>query len=156
MITTEKINLDKKLFFKILVTNSFKKRIWMFLILWLISIFIISKETKSAFDIYILVISIALPLYYILWFWRFSHSDENRIFFLERYYTINEEEFIGYLNDGNHNTLKNEYFIRYLKLYNSYLLYISKSQFIYIPETSFKNSNDLNWFKNNILSKIKN
>jgi len=126
----------------------------MLILPWVFAIRKLFKNHLNTFDIYVIAISIILPIYCVIHFWRFSYSKENEIFFLERYYTINEEEFVGYLNDGNHNVIKNNYFIKYYEVYNSYLLYISKNQMIYIPKNSFKSTEDLNWFSEKILSKI--
>jgi len=156
MITTNKIKLSNSTLFKILLTNSLKKYFWLIILLWIISIRNIFKDHLNPFDIYVIVVAFLFPIYYVIHFWRFSFSKENKIFFLERYYTIDEEEFVGYLNDGNHNSIKNNYFIKFLENKNSYLLYISKSQFIYIPKGSFKSMEDQNWFLENIILKIKN
>jgi len=154
MITTKKIKLSSSILFKISLTNNAKKYYWMLILLWFFAIRNLFKNHLNTFDIYVIAISIILPIYCVIHFWRFSYSKENEIFFLERYYTINEEEFVGYLNDGNHNVIKNNYFIKYYEVYNSYLLYISKNQMIYIPKNSFKSTEDLNWFSEKILSKI--
>jgi hypothetical protein len=154
MITTKKIQFTNKSYFKILLQINLKKYFWLFVLLWFFALINIFKSELNYFDIYIIIFSVAFPIYFFLWYWRFANTKENKIFFLERYYNIDNDKIIGFLNDGTENTIKKEHFIKFLELKESYLIYISKVQFLYFPKNAFQTVEDENWFKVTILEPI--
>lgn len=87
-------------------------------------------------------------------FWRFSHSKENKIFLVRRELTISNELIEDSLEDGTVYPMKIDHFIRHEKIKENYLLFVSKSNFLILPESAFKTEEDLKWFKINFLQNI--
>ncbi len=86
---------------------------------------------------------------------RYAYSKENKVFLLGRYYEIDSDMITGIMEDGTSQPLKTEHFIKIIKTSKYYLLYIAKSQFIYLPVDAFSNNTDIEWFENEIIKKIK-
>ena len=99
--------------------------------------------------------AILYPVIFIIQFWLFATSKENKIFLLERHYSIYEDKIVGTLSDGTDNIIKLEHLIKSIQTKRYFLLYISKNQFIYIPNDSFKNDKDKEWFIMKIIMNIK-
>ncbi|MBE8725214.1 YcxB family protein [Flavobacterium hungaricum] len=154
MIATKKFNLTKKEYFSIIVRVLIKQRWWWFAFMWLVTIFILLKDEKDSFDIFLIGFSILYPLIILLQYWRFTNSNENKSFFEERQYQISSDKIITYLGsaDGRAGI---DNFIKTLELKDVYLLYLSKTQSVYFPKRIFETVEDENWFRNEIFLKIK-
>ena len=155
MITTEKFQLTKKSFFKTLLLAHLKRRWWFFLFIWALAFLFSLDGRNDAFEHFYIYFAILYPIYFLYTYWRFANSKDNRLFLLERYYEIYEDRFVGYLSDETQNTLKCEHFIKKVALNTIYLFYISRHQFVFIPKEAFKSKEDEDWFRQNIVSKIK-
>ena len=146
MITTTNIKLIPNEFFKILLKVYFKKRWWYLLLLLLLSIFLLFEKSTGDFRYFFLGFSILYPLLIILQYWRYTNSTDNKIFFLEKHYDIDENQIVAHVSDGSDNTLKREHFVKVIEFKTCYLLYISKAQFVCLPKAAFKTEEDLTWF----------
>ncbi|MGL2963673.1 YcxB family protein [Flavobacterium sp. RSB2_4_14] len=155
MIKTNKIQLTTNTLFSTLLRVYFKKRWW--LILWMMIFgILVSTSSKRGFnEIFIMVVSFAYPFLIVLQYWRFAKSKDNKIFLLEKEYEIQDNKIIATLSDGTTNTIMTEHFVKVIKLKTAYLLYLSKTQFIYIPKDAFKSEAEKSWFEQEIINKIK-
>ena len=95
------------------------------------------------------------PVIIVFQYWRFSNSKANKVFFLERNYEIYDDKIVGNLSDGTSNEILITHFIKVIRLKKCFLLYLSKNQFLYFPQDSFKSRSDKNWFEQKIVSQIK-
>lgn len=154
MITTEKIQLTSLDLFKILLITYFKKKWWLFLLIWAMGASLFLDSRNDSFADFFVVFAISYPIYFLIFYWRYANSKDNKIFLLERYYGISEDKIVGILDDGTESPIKLEHFIKVVELKKFYLLYISKSQFIYIPKDSFKSESDKEWFVKEIVKRI--
>jgi hypothetical protein len=116
MITTEKIQLTSTEFFKILLYTSFKKRWWLFILIWLIGLYSLCKENRDSFDIFFIFFAIFYPIALVIQYWRFANSKDNKLFLLERYYNIFEDKIVGILSDGTESPIKLEHFIKVIQM----------------------------------------
>jgi hypothetical protein len=154
MIKTKSIKLTPKSYFKVLISNYFLLRWWLYLFIWLVTVFLIFVKFDY-FTVFMIVFSIIYPLMLVFTYWRYANSKDNKIAFIERYYEIDEEKMTAYLEDGTINPFKFSYIIKIRKRKEYWLLYISKSQFIYLPLSSFASENDFDRFKTYFSSLIK-
>jgi hypothetical protein len=154
MITTNKVQFTNKSYFKILLQINAKKYAWFLILAWGLALTNLFKDVLGDFDIFYIIFSIVFPIYFIFYYWRFANSKENKIFFLERYYTIDENKIVGFLSDGTESIIKSEHFIKFLEVKESFLIYISKNQFLYFPKNAFKTIEDEKYFRKTILEPL--
>ena len=155
MITTGKIKLTSNYYFKILLLIILKKKWWWLILIAVLGLFMLSEDNRDSRDLFFTIYIIVLPIYLIINAWRFANSKDNKLFLIERYFNIYEDKIVGILDDGSESSIKLENFIKVLEFKEFYLLYISKTQYIYIPKSSFKSLQDKEWFNNEIVLKIK-
>ncbi len=155
MITTNNIKLTSKKIFEILMMTYLKRRWWLFAWIWGLAIIILLKDNKESLDVFLIIFTIVFPFVLVIQYWRFAYSNQNKLFLLGRYYEIENDIITGIMEDGTSQPIKTEHFIKVITSSKYYLMYIAKSQFIYVPFESFKNSSDKDWFENEIIKKIK-
>jgi hypothetical protein len=155
MIKTDKFSLTNLDYFKILITTYLKKRWWMISLMLLFGLFFIFKQNKDSFEYFLLFFAFFYPIILLIQYWRYANSKENKLFLIERFFEISEDSITGILTDGSKSIVKLDNIIKVTTLKKYYLLYISKSQFIYIPKNSFMNQQDQEWFTNEIIKKLK-
>jgi hypothetical protein len=152
MITTKKIKLTRKEFFLILIQRHVKKQWWLFAGIWILAIIFLQNEVYAKFFI---AFAIIIPIITIIEFWRHVVSKKNQFFLLERYYEIDGEKINTIIDRDSYSPIKLEHFIKVDLIRNTYLLFVSKNMFAYIPINSFKSDLDKQWFENEIIKKIK-
>lgn len=155
MITTKNFQLTPKEFFLTLIKVYLKKRWWYFPLIWTFAVIFSLNDGVDSFAQFYVLFSIIYPIVLLYKYWAYANSKDNKIFLIERYFDIYEDRLVGFLSDGTENTIKTEHFIKLIDLENMYLLYIAKTQFIFIPKDSFKKEQDKEWFEKNIVAKIK-
>lgn len=159
-IQTNTFGINRNEYFWILIRNYFQKRLWFyaliygFMILVTISIFILNLQIRLSYIVF-MVYAILMPLYYLFWFWRHTRCKENAIFYRERALTISEDFLEATLDDGSIDKIRWPNILYYKKVKSGFLLYISKQQFIYIPNLIFRSNHDFNEFEAFIVTKLK-
>jgi len=154
MIKTNKIKLTPNTVFTTLLKIYWRKRWWFIILMLLMGMLVFTTGQGDANSVFIISFSILYPLLIVFQYWRFANSKENKSYLIEREYEIFNDRIIAILSDGTSSTILTEHFVKYVKLKNDYLLYLSKIQFIYVPNEAFKTESDRSWFKENIISKI--
>ena len=155
MIKTKRVKLTPKEFFNILITRYIKKRWWLLAWIWALAVVMLLKENYESFDYFFFGMAIVYPIILIWQFWRYVNSKDNKLLLLERHYEIDSDKINGIIDEETYSPIKLEYFIKIELIRKTYLLYVAKNQFIYIPIDSFESEKDLEWFKNEIIKKIK-
>ncbi|MCB0402144.1 MAG: YcxB family protein [Flavobacteriales bacterium] len=156
MISTNPITLNSKEFFQILITVYFRKRWWFLSLLLLLAVFyLFTSINLGSFRYFFITFSVVYPLLIIYQYWAFANSSKNKIFFLEKHYDIDTETLTGHVADGTQSTIKISHFVNVVTLKHCYLLYLSKSQFTYIPFASFKTPEDRIWFEEEVVGQLK-
>ena len=155
MITTQKIKLTSKELFIILIIRYIKKRWWLLAWIWILAIILALQEQYDSFDYFFISMAIIYPIVLAIQFWRYVISKDNKLLLLERYYEIDNEKINGIIDEDTYSPIKLEHFIKVDKIKETYLLFIAKNQFIYIPINSFKNNSDREWFEKEIIKRIK-
>ena len=155
MIITNPTKLSPAGLFKILALRYLRKRWWLLAWMWVLAVIIGLQETYDNFSLFLIVFSLIYPLLIILILWRFVTAKDNKILFLERHYEIDNDRITGIIDQDTYSLTKIEHFIKAELIQGTYLLYLSKSQFMYIPIDSFRTSEDKLWFEKEVLSKIR-
>lgn len=155
MIQTKNVKLTPKELFAILIIRYIKQRWWLFAWIWILAIILGFQETHDYFAYFFMLFAIVYPILVVIQFWRYVKSKDNKILFLERHYEIDSEKINGIIDQDTYSPIKLEHFIKVVMIRKTYLLYVAKSQFIYIPIDSFESESDRVWFENEIIKKIK-
>lgn len=137
-IKTKEFSLSKKDFFVIITLGYLKSRWWLIILLLLLWLY------KNA--IFIGLLTFFYIFWIILYCWVYANSKKNKIFFQKSYYEIDKDFITGYLEDGGIDKLKLSNIIKIVKTSKYFLLYISKTQFIYLPLNVFTCQEDINNF----------
>jgi hypothetical protein len=156
MITTKKVKITTKEFFLILIIRYLKKQWWLFAGIWFLAIIFAFDGIKDPVQMFFLVFAIIYPALVLIQFWKYVKSKDNKILFLERYYEIDNEKINGIIDHDTYSPIKIEHFIKVDMIRNTYLLYVSKNQFLYIPIHAFESDSDRVWFEKEFLPRIKN
>ena len=155
MIITKKVKLTAKELFSILIIRYLKKRWWLIAWIWILAIILGLDGMNESFDVFLIVFAITYPILLVIQFWRYITSKDNKLLLQERYYEIDSEKINGIIDEDTYSPIKLEHFIKVDLVQKTYLLYIAKNQFVYIPIKSFETDSDREWFKNEIIKKIK-
>jgi len=155
MIKTKRVKLTPKEFFNILIIRYIKRRWWLIVWIWGLALIISFKEDYESFDYFFFGMAIIYPIILIWQFWRYVNSKDNKILLLERHYEIDSDKINGIIDEETYSPIKLDHFIKVDLIRNTYLLYVAKNQFIYIPIDSFETEIDKKWFKEEIIEKIK-
>lgn len=155
MIRTKIVSITPKELFKVFLIRFVKHRWWMFVWLWGLALLMGFQETYDFFTWFFMIFSILYPLLVVVQLWTFVHSRENRNIYLDRVFEIDTDKINGIMDTESYSLMKLEHFIKTDFIRNAYLLYLSKSQFVYIPAAAFETEEDRRWFDNEIIAKIK-
>lgn len=155
MITTNKVKLTPKDLFLIFVIQHMKKHWWILAGLLVLVFVVWTKGVYDNFGLFIIIFTAFYPFSILFQFWMYVVSKDNKILLLERQYEIDENKIYGII-DGETSPLKIEHFIKVDIIRSTYLLYVAKNLFVFIPMESFESESDRIWFENTIIKKIKN
>ena len=155
MIKTKRVKLTPKDLFLILILRYIKKCWWLFAWISFLAIIFGLNGINDSFDIFFIAFAIIYPILIVIRFWIHVTSKDNKSFFLERHYEMDNEKINGIIDQDTFSTQKIELFIKVEFIQKTYLLFFSKSQFMYIPANSFESDADREWFDNEIVKKIK-
>ncbi len=151
MIVTEKIRISNKDMFSILISNYLKKRWWLFAWIWIMILILLVRENNDKFDYFIVVALVAIQLLIVFQYWGIANAKDIQV----KTYEIDSDKIVGTTIDGTKISIENGLFIKVVKTSKYYLLYTTKIEFIYLPISSFKSSEDREWFENEVIAKIK-
>ncbi len=149
MVITNSVKIEKSKFFKILLVRYLKTRWPLYGSVILIATLVSQKESFDGGDEFFLILFLLYPILIVIQYWRWVNSSENKIFLTERKYEIDENKITGITDENNYSIIEKEHFIKSDIVLNTYLLYISKTQFLYFPFDAFKSIEDQKWFENN-------
>ena len=154
MIHTNEVKMTSKNLFTISLRNLGKPWFIAFIIIFLLICFS-NLKNYTAVEILVNFASVVFCIILILAVLLYNaYSKKNKSFYRERTYQI-DDKFIAYtMLDGSEGKMNFDTFIKIIKRPQYYLLYISNSQFIYIPVTCFKSEKDRQEFEQ-ILEKHK-
>ena len=140
-ITTSEIKLSEKDYFKLLTKKYFKKMKW-----WLLGplipliIHLWAKGTLNLGDYLFCLVILLIPIYVIIYFYRFANSKENKSATLGHTYQFTEDEVYTFIEDGSRSVIKLSNFIKVYRTEQLALLYLNKVSFLYLPKSAFNDT----------------
>lgn len=155
MIKTKEIILTANEFFFLLLSIYIKKRWWVLVWIWGMILILLFGSQMSYVEYVVSVFLILLQIIQVLQYWLYAHARDNRIYLQPRHFEINDEQITEYMNDGTSSVIKIERIIRVMQVRKSYLLFVARNEYIYLPFEAFESQEDLEWFENEVIRKIK-
>lgn len=152
MITTKKVKLTAKAYFRILISRQIKNYGWFVVWIWVLAILllIIGDSGKTAWS----VLVFAYPLFVVWYNWRHAHAENNKIYLLEQYYEIDKDKIKCILDEDTHSSINVQHIIRVEVTKKYFLIFVSEVGFIHLPLDAFQSESDLDWFKREVLAQI--
>jgi hypothetical protein len=147
---TKLIEPDAKTYFKIFLHRQIRLSWWKYVFLWLVTTLIVLQNFDLAFTKFLVIFSILFPLFIVWHLWRYTHSKENKVFYIPRYFEITDDMMIAHLADNTISEIKLQHFIKRYSTKEYSLFFLSKSSFIYIPKNAF--DNEISY--NDIINKV--
>jgi hypothetical protein len=146
MIKINNFQLTPSTYYKIVVRLHLQKTWWLYALCFLFSIKYLLTGDRSSFAIFVIIFGMvylpAVLTYYYFW----ATSVKNKILFLDRQVTIENDKMI-ITSDGIFNELPFKHIQKTIETKDYLLLYIAKTQFIYLPKFAFDKSTDIEEFK---------
>jgi hypothetical protein len=154
MIETEKYSQSPKTYFNIVLKTRIKKRGWLYgliILLGLIHLYLyLINDVESS--IVWAIFCFLYPLFIYIYLYRFSYSKDQREFLDEKQLFFDAEKIKIVENDGGQGEFPYSRINRVKTEKDFWMLYISKSQFIYVPKNIFYTEADCKEFEQNILN----
>jgi len=144
IIKTKKYQLEKNTYIKTALINALKDQWWAFLI----ALAICALGFFSWW--FILVGVLGAVLFVAFWAIQFTgvtQLDQYKMLFDKYTYEIDSRQILMKMNDKQGMQMKWENIKKVEKQNDSFILYISKGQFLYLPEKIFNSDNDLRFFE---------
>lgn len=149
MIETNSFILKPATYFKILLKKRLQKQGWIYGLLIAIGLLhLYWYFTNNTYgNLVWAVLCFAIPLFVVVYLYRFSLADVNKNFLSEKKLLFNTANFKLIDNQGNEGNFlfKDIQFVKETPKF--WLLYLGKNQFFYIPKHIFKTEKDKEKFK---------
>ncbi|SIT93604.1 YcxB family protein [Pontibacter indicus] len=147
MIQTYTYALSPKTYFRIIAENRLRRFWWLYLLMIIFSLSSLDRFGDDNFiTTYIIVSAVYLPCLFIyLYFWATSRKNQN--LFLPHSFTVDEKMMTSTSAGNFQSEIPLQLIIKTVERKSYWLLYIAKSQFIYIPKAVFPTQEDLATFK---------
>ncbi|XMO86505.1 YcxB family protein [Algibacter sp. AS12] len=145
MIETKAFSLTKENYYKIVLLTRFKKSWWLYLIMILIAIFNLPKFGNDSFSTFFIIFSFSYPFIISIYLYFWTSLKGHKPIFSKTHLSFNNE-YLHFKRAGNESKLVANSIQKAVSKNNYWLIYIAKSQFIYVPKNIFHNVNDLEAF----------
>jgi hypothetical protein len=149
MIETNPFILKPKTYFKILLKTRLQKQGWIYGLLTVVGLLhLYWYFTNNTYgNLVWAVLCFTIPLFVIVYLYRFSVSDINKDFLSEKqlFFDTSNFKLVDKLGNEGVFTFKDIQFVKETPEY--WLLYLGKTQFFYIPKNIFKTNQDKQKFQ---------
>lgn len=132
-------------YLSIITGNYIRQRWWLFLLLWAAAIILVILGSPFG-PIFILIAAIS-PLIAFLYLWYHAWTPKNKVYYLPRVIEVDEDFISSYSPDGGVNRLRLEHFISGKKTKDSFILRLTKIQFVFVPFRAFESKEDQERFE---------
>ncbi len=150
-VKTKEHSMTKGEYLAIIVGNYLRHRWWLFFILWALAIILIIMD--DPFAMAFTIVAAFSPLIAFLYLLYHAWTPKNKVFYLPRVIEIDHDFLSASSPDGGVNRVRLEHFISAKRTSNSFILRLSKLQFVFVPFRAFENNEDEETFGNIIKSK---
>jgi len=146
MIKTKLYSISKNDYFKIAVQLRLRKSWPIYALTLLLVIYFFNRYGEDTFATFFVIYGIILIPGMIAYLYYWTHSNENKIVFLPRQLAFDEEK-ISATVEGAISEIPIKFITKIVRLKNFWLIYISKSQFVFIPKDAFETDSDKDEFE---------
>lgn len=146
MIKTKTFSLHPNQYFKIVLSNRLKRSWFIYLVMILGATALLNLENRDKLIHFLIILGYLYPVYTLVYLYFWSRSRDNKTFFTERSIEFDEDKFIIRSTDGGMAEIPYSSIIRVAERKKYYLLYLAKSQFLYVPFDVFLNGEDFEGF----------
>jgi hypothetical protein len=146
MIATKEFSISKKEYFKILAQLRFRKSWPVYAFTIFFAVYLLNDFGKDTFSTFFVIYGMFLTPFVFLYLYFWTHSNKNKIVFVPRQLTIDNEK-ISTTIDGALSEIPLKYITKIIELKQYWLIYISKSQFVFVPKTVFHSESDCKEFE---------
>lgn len=155
MIKTKEVTLTANEFFFLLLSIYIKRRWWVLVWIWGMILILLFGSQMSYVEYMVSVFLILLQIIQVLQYWLYAHARDNRIYLLPRYFVIDNDQVTEYMNDGTSSVIKLDKVIRVMQVRKSYLLFVARNEYIYLPFDAFESPEDIKWLEEQVIANVK-
>jgi signal transduction histidine kinase len=145
-IKTKEHSMTRGEYLSIITGNYIRQRWWLFLILWVVAI--LSVILDSPFAPIAIAFAAISPLIAFLYLWYHAWTPKNRIYYLPRTIELDEGFITACSADGGINRTPLQHFLGAKKTRDSFILRLTKIQFVFVPFRAFESKEDQDAFEN--------
>lgn len=145
MIKTKPYHLDKNEYAKIVIAKKFKKSWWLYLILISLAIVHLTILEDKKSSPFVIIFGLSYPFISALWLYFWATSSKKSLLFKETELQFDDSN-LYFKRDGNESKIPRKNITKVVTKKDSWLLYISSDQFIYIAKNIFYSDDDYNSF----------
>jgi len=156
LVRTKQFELEEKVYFKILIRTRLKDHWWFYLIIFLVILWNLNEFGNQPYATTMVVLGFIYPFFSFFYLYYWATSPRNRSVYLKRTMEFNEEYMQITVEDGTENKIPFKKIVKSIETRTFFLIYLSNSQFIYIPKNSFKNHDDVSLFQTKLHDTLKN
>lgn len=150
-VKTKEHSMTKGEYLSIIVGNYLRHRWWLFFILWAFAIILIIMD--DPFAMAFTIVAGFSPLIAFLYLLYHAWTPKNKVYYLPRVVELDYDFLSATSPDGGVNRMRLEHFISAKRTSNSFILRLSKLQFVFIPFRAFETKEDKEIFHEIIKSK---
>lgn len=132
---TKEIELTPSKYFQLLVRMRFESSWYVYALPFVFSgvwWLLFPEQGFTAFAI--LIFAIVYPLWIVVYLYIHSTSDKTAYIGIKRYYEFDGDQINGFHKDGSESAFNLSDITAVRQMKNAYLLYFSRSEFIYLPK----------------------
>lgn len=157
-ITTGEIKMTPNLLFGIAIRRHFEEKKWL-MVAYPVGLFgyLFLMNVATNYARYLGIIGfglmLAVLLYVLTYYWQHTHSGDNASFFLSRFYEFDRFFIRTKVEDGSQGSYRWDSIVKLTETASYYLLYTTRTKFMYIAKSAFKTQGDLQSFNYLLMEK---
>ncbi len=138
MIRTNAIQLSERTYFEMLFVKYLRQRVWWLVLMIALAVVRLYSHHWDAFSYVVVALPVIFVTYAFLYFRNFAYSRENKVITLSRYYEIDDDLLVGFMEDGTQSQIKLQHFVKTYQTKEYALAYLSRMSFVYLPKDAFQ------------------
>lgn len=143
MIKTAKYIFPPFTYFKIVIKQNLKKSWWLYALCFLFAMKQLFSDDRSEFSIFMIVFGIVYLPVVLIYYYFWATNKKNEPLFVERQLIFDNGKIVITAQNGITSELLVNHIQKTIENTEYFLLYISKSQFIYLPKKAITNDSEL-------------
>nr|WP_262910405.1 YcxB family protein [Pontibacter silvestris] len=130
-----------------MAVNRLRRYWWLYLLSLTFSLLLLERFGEDPVATIYVCIALAYLVGIFIYLYFIANSSKNKNLFIPRRLIVYSEKIVSQSEDNVHNELPLSYIINAIERKSYWLLYIARSQFIYIPKKAFVSPEDMAAFR---------